>query len=360
MSHPVRSHDARGDSGDFPCAAAIAAVVECELLGRADVIVRTADPPGEAGIGSATWVKHLTAADVDSIRDLAGALIVIPRPADATGRALVAGIAARNAVLAVDNPRLVFARILARYFSHLEARPPAGIDPSAQIHPSALLGAGVTVGPFCFIGPEVVLGNETVLYPGAVVHARTAIGQNCVIGSNSVIGGPGFGFIRRPDGNLEHFPQVGRVSIEDNVSIGAGTTIDRPGLGTTRVLRGTKIDNQCHIGHNARVGPHAVITACTEVGAGVVVGRGAWLGPNSSSIEGVTFGAGSLTGIGATVLHDVAPGSVVAGCPAEPIEAVRRQRRALKWLVEDEGPTAAGDRTAKAAKSVRQTKRTSG
>jgi UDP-3-O-[3-hydroxymyristoyl] glucosamine N-acyltransferase len=104
----------------------------------------------------------------------------------------------------------------------------------------------------------------------------------------------------------------------------------------TRVLRGTKIDNQCHIGHNAQVGPHAVVAACTEVGAGVVVGRGAWLGPNSSSIEGVTFGEGSLTGIGATVLHDVGAGSVVAGCPAEPMEAVRRQRRALKRLADGE------------------------
>lgn len=324
-------------------AGGIAAAIECELLGRVDVVVRTADSPGEARAGSATWLKHLAGPGFESVKDIAGALVVLPRPADATGRKLVADIATRNAVITADSPRLTFARILALFFSHLETQLPSGIDPAARVHPTARLGAGVTIGPFCFVGPEVELGDRTVLYPGATVHSRTVIGRDCIIGSNSVIGGPGFGFIRTPDGSLEHFPQVGRVYIEDDVSIGAGTTIDRPGLGTTRVRRGTKIDNQCHIGHNAQVGPDAVVAACAEVGAGVVVGRGAWLGPNCASIEGIVFGAGSLTGIGATVLHDVAPGSVVAGCPADPIEAVRRQRRALRRLAEDDSPAPRGD-----------------
>jgi UDP-3-O-[3-hydroxymyristoyl] glucosamine N-acyltransferase len=99
------------------------------------------------------------------------------------------------------------------------------------------------------------------------------------------------------------------------------------------VLRGTKIDNLCHIGHNARVGPHAVVTACTEVGAGVVVGEGAWLGSNSCSIEGVTIGNRSFVGVGSTVLHDVPASTIVAGSPAEPMEIVRKTRRALKKLI---------------------------
>jgi UDP-3-O-[3-hydroxymyristoyl] glucosamine N-acyltransferase len=243
----------------------------------------------------------------------------------------------RNALLVVDEPRIVFARILAQFFSHLELQLPPGIDRSAHVDSSARIDANVTIGPFCFIGSEVVIGEGTALHSGVVVHSRSVVGRNCIFQSNAVVGSRGFGFVRKSDGSLLHFPQIGRVIIEDEVEIGACTTVDRPGLGTTRVLRGTKIDNLCHVGHNAQVGPHAIVTACTEIGAGVVVGEGAWLGPNSCSIEGVSIGARSLVGIGATVLKDVAAGVVVAGSPAEPIEIVRKTRRALKKLIES-GP----------------------
>jgi len=214
---------------------------------------------------------------------------------------------------------------------------PRGIDRSARVHRSARIGTNVTAGPFCFIGADVVIGDRTVLHPGVAVHSRSIVGRNCLLKTNSVVGSRGFGFVRTKEGSLEHFPQIGRVIVEDEVEIGACTVIDRPGLGTTRILQGTKIDNLCHIGHNAQIGPHAVVTACTEVGAGVIVEEGAWLGPNSCSIEGVTVGARSLVGIGATVLRNVSAGTVVAGSPAEPIETVRKTRRALKNLIRSGG-----------------------
>lgn len=297
------------------------------------MMVASVDAIADASSGSATWAKALTQENRRIVDRISGALIVLPRPRNAAERKLLGSVASRNALLVVEEPRLVFARLLARFFSHLELQLPRGINQLAHVDPSARIGHDVTIGPFCFVGSEVIIGDGTVLHPGVAVHSRTVVGRNCIFQSGAVIGARGFGFVRTSEGSLEHFPQVGQVIIDDDVEIGACTAIDRPGLGTTRVLRGTKIDNLCHVGHNAQVGPDAIVAACAEIGAGVVVAEGAWLGPNSCSIEGVTVGTRSLVGIGATVLRNVPEGAVVAGSPAEPIETVRKTRRALKRLM---------------------------
>jgi UDP-3-O-[3-hydroxymyristoyl] glucosamine N-acyltransferase len=308
-------------------AGSIASNLGLNVVGIADISVVSPDPVKDASTGSVTWVKALSPDMRRVLERLSGALVVLSLPHNATERKFVNLLASRNALLVVGEPRLVMARILARYFSHLEVQFPRGIDPLARVDPSARIGIDVTVGPFCFIGKDVVIGDRTVLHPSVVIHSGTIIGRNSVIKSNSVIGGQGFGFVQTDTGLLEPFPQVGQVIVEDNVNVGSCTTVDRPGLGITRLLCGTKIDNLCHIGHNAQIGPHAVVTACTEVGAGVIVGEGAWLGPNSCSIDGVNIGSRSLVGIGSTVLHDVPPGAIVAGSPAEPIEILRRRKK---------------------------------
>lgn len=311
----------------------VASALGLDLTGAARVVITSVDAIGEASTGSATWVKALTRESRRTIDRLSGALIVLPKPRNIGERKFLDSASTRNALLAVEEPRLVYARLLARFFSHLELRLPRGIDRSARVDPSAGIGPDIAIGPFCFVGSDVVIGEGTVLHPGVTVHSRTIIGQNCVIQSGAVIGDRGFGFVRTSGGSLEHFPHVGHVIIEDDVEIGACTAVDRPALGTTRIMCGTKIDNLCHIGHNAQIGPHAIVAACTEVGAGVTVGERAWLGPNSCSIEGVTIGSRSLVGIGSTVLRDVPAGAVVAGSPAEPIETVRKTRRALRKLI---------------------------
>jgi len=311
----------------------VASALDLDLTGVAQIVVTSADAIADASTGSATWVKALTAENRRTIDRLSGALIVVPKPSNVNERRFLDSASSRNGLLVVDEPRLVFARLLACFFSHLELQLPRGIDRSACVDRSARIGANVSIGPFCFIGSDVVVGEGTVLHPGVMVHSRTIVGRDCTLQSGAVVGDRGFGFVRRSNGSLEHFPHVGQVVIEDDVEIGACTAIDRPGLGTTRILRGTKIDNLCHIGHNAQIGPHAIVAACTEVGAGVIVGERAWLGPNSCSIEGVTIGSRSLIGIGSTVLRDVPAGAVVAGSPAEPIETVRKTHRALRKLV---------------------------
>lgn len=308
-------------------AGSIASDLGLNVVGIADISVVSPDSIKDASTGSVTWVKAVTPDMRRVLERLSGALVVLPLPHNATERKFVNLLASRNALLLVGEPRLVMARILARYFSHLEVQLPRGIDPLARVDPSARIGIDVTVGPFSFIGKDVVIGDRTVLHPSVVIHSGTIIGRNCVIKSNAVIGGQGFGFVQTDAGPWEPFPQAGQVIVEDDVNIGSCTAVDRPGLGITRLLCGTKIDNLCHIGHNAQIGPHAVVAACTEVGAGVTVGEGAWLGPNTCSIEGVNIGDRSLVGIGATVLHDVPPSAVVAGSPAEPIEVLRSRKK---------------------------------
>lgn len=305
----------------------LVAALGVELSGISNVIISSADSIQDASDESATWVGSLTPKTRKVLDNLSGAFIVVPEPSSASHRRFLNRLGSRNALAIVREPRLVFARILKRFFSDLELQLPKGVSQLACVSPSAQIGVDVTIAPFCFIGADVTIGDESVLHPGVAIHSHSVVGKRCLFKSNAVVGNRGFGFVKTADGCWEHFPQIGIVLIEDDVEIGAGTVVDRPGLGTTRLLRGTKVDNLCHIGHNAQVGPHAIVTACTEIGAGVVVGKGAWLGPNSCSIEGISLGEQSFVGIGSTVLHDVPAEKVVAGSPARPIEELRKRHR---------------------------------
>ncbi len=313
----------------------IAEAFDLPLRGVGGVEITSPDAMDEASAGSVTWLKKLDDENEAALRGLSAALVVVPQPNTEQERVFVEDLAKRCAVIEADNPRLLFARILRRFYEHMTVQIPAGVDPRAVVHETARIGADVTISAQCYVGPDVQIGDGTVIHPGVIVHSGTIIGSNCIIDSNAVIGTRGFGYVRDDDGSLVHFPQVGHVVIEDDVEIQSGTTVVRPGLGTTRIGQGTKIDCLCHIGHNAQIGPHCVLTACCEIGAGVVVEEGSWIGPNSCSIENIRFGRGCLVGIGSTVVRSVEPESVVAGSPAEPIETVKRARRAIKRLIMD-------------------------
>lgn len=304
------------------------------VTGLVDLRVDTPAPLAEAGPGALTWVKALDHITLAALARLDGALIVHPAPETEPARLALAAAGARNALVQAAAPRLLFAKVLARWFAHLEAQVPAGIDPRAFVDPSARLGADVTVAAFAWIGPEVVVGDGSIVHPHAVLHSRTVVGRRCIVNAHVVLGGRGFGFVRDDDGAWVHFPQVGRVVLEDDVEIQAGSLVDRPALGETVVRRGTKIDNLVHVGHGARVGPHAIVAACSEIGASVVVDEGAWIGPHVCSLENIHVGRDARVGLGAVLLDDVAPGATVAGAPAEPTDVLRRRRAALRRLLD--------------------------
>lgn len=250
--------------------------------------------------------------------------------------------------LEASNPYLTFLDAL-KIFSHDRL----GIQPG--IHPTAILGQDVTVGrdasigPYavigdhvslgaevvlmagCFIGSDVAIGTGTFLYPNVVVREGTTIGDRVIIHSAAVIGDDGFGFIR--DGAvIRKIPQIGKVEIGDDVEIGAGTTIDRATTGTTRIGRGSKIDNLVMIAHNVQIGENAILCAQVGISGSSTVGNDVLLGGQSGLVGHIEIGDRSKVGAQGGVTKSVPADTEVSGYPALPHPQARRIYAAMRYL----------------------------
>ncbi len=255
-----------------------------------------------------------------------------------------------NAGVILANRRLVVAgqpcdpRILwvedARYAFALVARRLRAGELRGVIHPSAMVGDGVSVGDFTSVGFGVVLeagvvvGRGCTLLARVTVHEGTVLGDRVVVQAGAVLGSTGFGYARDPaTGEYVLFPQQGRLIVEDDVEIGANTTIDRGALGETRIGKGTKIDNLVHIGHNCIIGKNVIIAAQTGISGSSVVEDGAILGGQVGIGEHATVGAGVILGGGAGVLSGKkmrGPGQVFWGRPARPLREYLQDLARLK------------------------------
>jgi UDP-3-O-[3-hydroxymyristoyl] glucosamine N-acyltransferase len=218
-------------------------------------------------------------------------------------------------LIQVANPRLAFIRLLQRFFTE---KPEYGIHPTAVIDPRAKISPRVYIGPHTCIG-ECEIGAGTVIYSNVHIFPRTRIGKNVTIFPGAVIGRDGYGFERNREGKLERFPQLGGVTIGDDVEIGSNTVVDRGALGDTVIGEGTKIDNLCHIAHSAIIGKHCVIIALSLVGGSTHIGDYAYIAPSAALINKIEIGKNAMVGMGAVVTADVADNTVVVGVPARPI-----------------------------------------
>ena len=240
--------------------------------------------------------------------------------------------AAPCAMLRARDPYLAFARAVSLFAP--VSRPAPGIHALAAIAGGAHLGADVSVGPFVAIGEGARIGDRTVIYPNVTIGAGATVGSDCTIHSNVairerctvgdrvilqngvVIGGDGYGFVRRGDGTHEKIPQVAVVVIEDDVELGANTTVDRPAVGETRIKTGTKIDNLVQIGHGVTVGRNVLMAAqvgiagSTDVEDDVVFGGQVGVGGH------LTIGRGAIAVGQSGVTNSLDPGAFVAGYPA--------------------------------------------
>jgi UDP-3-O-[3-hydroxymyristoyl] glucosamine N-acyltransferase len=236
------------------------------------------------------------------------------------------------AMLRARDPYLAFARAVGLFAPAW--RPAPGVHALAAIAGDAHLGTGVSIGAFVAVGDGASIGDRTIVFPNVSIGPGARIGTDCVIHSNVairervtigdrvilqngvVIGGDGYGFVRRGDGTHEKIPQVATVVIEDDVELGANTTVDRPAAGETRIRAGTKIDNLVQIAHGVVVGRNVLMAAqvgvagSTDIGDDVVFGGQVGVGGH------LTIGRGAVAVGQSGVTNSLAPRAMVAGYPA--------------------------------------------
>jgi UDP-3-O-[3-hydroxymyristoyl] glucosamine N-acyltransferase len=263
----------------------------------------------------------------------------------------LSGNGSSKPTLLVSHPKLAFAR--AAELLRVE-KPQKGIDPSANVASAASLREGVSVGPNAVIERDAVIGAYTRidagvivgegvriggscrLYPRVVVYPGTELGDNVIVHAGAVLGSDGFGYVRdNATGEYTKFPQQGRLIIEDDVEIGANTTIDRGALEETRIGRGTKLDNLVHVGHNVSIGSNVVIAAQTGISGSSTIGDGAIVGGQVGIADHVEIGPGVILGAQAGIpsgkrIHG--PGTVFWGTPARPIKDYLKELATLARL----------------------------
>lgn len=155
---------------------------------------------------------------------------------------------------------------------------------SISIAPSARIGRGTYIYPQVYLGPKVKVGRDCILYPGVKIYRDCVIGDRCIIHANAVIGSDGFGFAPTEDGSYKKIPQTGNVILEDDVEVGACTTIDRSTMGSTIIHRGVKIDNLCQVAHNVEVGDNTVIAAQSGLAGSAKIGKQCLIGGQSGVV----------------------------------------------------------------------------
>jgi UDP-3-O-[3-hydroxymyristoyl] glucosamine N-acyltransferase len=262
---------------------------------------------------------------------------------------------ASKPILRTLQPRLAFARaavLLRKPLPPPSIHPTAWLAPGVQIDTSvsigahasvdegASIGAGTIIGSGAVVGAGVRIGSNCHIYPRVVIYPGVTLGDRVVVHAGAVLGADGFGYVRdRTNGEYIQFPQQGTLVIEDNVEIGANTTIDRGALEETRIARGTKLDNLIHIGHNCSIGRNVVIAAQTGISGSSAVGEGAILGGQVGMGDHAMVGPGVILGGQAGILPRkklLGSGIVFWGTPAKPVRQYLKELAMLARLKKEE------------------------
>jgi len=261
-------------------------------------------------------------------------------------------LAPANMILLVcDDPYRAFAQVAQAFYPPVQSS--GVIAPSASVDASAVIGNNCTIGANAFIGEQVELGDNCIIQPNAVIEKGVVIGNNSYIGANTTIshalighhviihrgvniGQDGFGFAMSAKGHLK-VPQLGRVIIENEVEIGAGTCIDRGSTQDTLIGAGTKIDNLVQIGHNVVIGKGAIVVAQVGISGSTHIGNGTILAGQAGVAGHLHIGNGVKIAAQSGVMENIADGATVGGSPCVPVRQWHKQTIALARMAEKKG-----------------------
>jgi len=242
-------------------------------------------------------------------------------------------ISDKKSLVWAENPQLAFARTLALY--HHKPYQATGIHGTACISHTAGMGDDVSIGPFVvigenvavgdrvaihsgvFIGDNSIVGDDSVIYPNVCIYEGTTVGRRVILHSGVVVGSDGFGYVKDGDTHFK-IPQVGGVTIGDDVEIGANSTIDRATIGQTVIKRGVKIDNLVQVAHNVAIGENSVIVAQVGIAGSTRVGRNVILAGQVGVADHIEIGDNAIVGAQAGVGKSISPNQVVQGSPSMP------------------------------------------
>ncbi len=306
----------------------IAAILNGKLEGDGEVKVHTIAKIEEAGEGALSFIANPKYEEY-LYTTHASVLIV--------GESLTPNKPVKPTLIRVKDAYGSFALLLEKY-DHLIGRQKdvkKGVQQPSYVDPTAKIGADVFIGAFSYVGANVVLGDHVQIYPGvflgdhvevrnhAVLFPGVKVYQNCVIGerviihAGTVIGSDGFGFAPQEEGNYKKVPQIGNVIIEDDVEIGANTTIDRATIGSTIIRRGVKLDNLIQIAHNTEIGENTVIAAQTGISGSTKVGKNCMLGGQVGLVGHIHIANGTRINAQSGISKSVTePNTALNGTPA--------------------------------------------
>jgi len=229
--------------------------------------------------------------------------------------------------------------------------PKTGICSPVSIDETAILGENLYIGSFACIGKKSKIGNDTqiyphvfigdgvkigsncILYPGVKIYDDCVIGNNCIFQAGAIIGGDGFGFAPKSSGDYQKIPQIGNVIIEDDVEIGANTTVDRATMGSTIVRHGVKLDNMIQVAHNVEIGENTVIAAQTGIAGSTKLGKNCMIGGQVGFAGHIHIGDGVQIGAQSGIAHNLTDNSTpYLGSPAFPAKQFARTNVVIKNL----------------------------
>ncbi len=314
----------------------LAARLVCAFEGEGTTVLSGVSSLEEAGKGDLVFVAE---SKYRNLLEATKAAAVILPPGESFDRI---------PVIRSEKPYLTFVR--AFDFFYTAFRPKPGIHPQAVVSPKARIGKDVAIGALGFIDDDVEIGDGSVIFPLVTIYPRVTVGENCVLHSQVtlreevrigdrvilhsgvVIGSDGFGYIQAENGSHIKIPQIGAVLIEDDVEIGANTTVDRAALGKTVIKKGTKIDNLVMVAHNVEIGPKSILAAQTGVAGSTKIGKNFIAGGQVGISDHITVGDNVIMAAKTGVTKDIPSDSFISGSPHLEIKAWRKAWASIPQL----------------------------